>query len=776
MKRFFFLFTVILFTLSSLALKAQISASVTEGCAPLASVVFTSSFSNPTNILWNFDDGATSNLQSPIHSFANAGIYNVTYTATRGGSTVNANIIITVYANPIVDFTTVPENGVCLGQSIQLNSTSTGGGGSAITSLQWDFGDGTAGGTGNTVNHTYSNPGTYTITLIATDGNGCTASTSQNGAVTVSTPPTINITSNPSPIVACEAPLNVTFTNNTTSNSPTGSGLTHSWNFGNGQTSTQAVPTGIIYSTEGTYTITYIVTDNVGCSATMNIPVSVQEPTAQINILGLTNGVSCGFVDFEIIGTQGGVFNYGDGSSGTQTFHNYTSEGTFNITYSINVSGCSAEAEADVNIEIPTAQIISTPGYACYKPADFTYSVSSDYDIDTYLWTFPYGVSSTDANPTNALDYLGPNEYDRNGLQLFGTTLNFTTVNGCTGSAQIIDSLALPNALFYPDVTQGCAPLNTEFIDESSFFLLFGDIVEWEWHFGDGQTLTESETTDPTHTYNTPGEYEAYLIVTTDQGCIDTSFTHIIEVGEPVSPTFTLEPTTICQGEPVQVTNTSANAALIEAYSYSGDGFTLDNCTNESQPELVFDDVAGTQTVTQYAEYNGCIDSYTQEITVLGPISKLNYECNCDTPLDYVFTADISDAEYWTWDFGDGTIIENSTDVFINHTYAESGDYEVSLTSYSDVNGCAPYVDSTLVRVRQLNANVNFQSLACVGEPVSMSANNSVDVDDSDCNRSYLWYFGDGSRPIKTSSAVTNHVFPDGGDFTTQLFVEDING
>ncbi len=577
-------------------------------------------------------------------------------------------------------------------------------------------------------------------------------------------------------MVACAAPLNVTFANTTTSNSPTGAALTHSWDFGNGQTSDQQNPGTITYSAEGVFTITYTATDNVGCSATQTIPVSVQQPSAEINVIGLTNGVSCGDVEFEIVGTQGGTFSYGDGTTGASLFHTYTSEGSFDVAYSISVAGCSAQANTSVTIEIPTATIISNPGYACFKPADFTYSISSDYSLDQYEWTFADGETSTDANPTHPLDYPGPGEYDRNGLEQFETSLTFITVNGCEGTAQIIDSIALPNALFYPGATQGCAPLQTVFNDESAYYIE-GNIAEWEWHFGDGQQLTETETTNPAHSYPNPGEYEAYLIITTTEGCIDTSFTHLIEVGEPIAPSFTLEPTTICQGEPVQVTNTSVNTDLIDAYSYSGDGFTLDNCRDESQPELIFDDVTGTQTVTQYAEYNGCFDSYTQTITVQGPIGKLNYECNCGTPLDYVFTATVSEADHWTWDFGDGSVVENSSAVVMNHSYGQTGDYTVVLTSYSDATGCEPYTDTTIVKVRQLKAGLNLQAFSCAGEQVTLDAAGSIDVGESGvCNRNYLWYFGDNSRPIKTDLPTTDHIYTGGGDYTTQLFVEDVNG
>lgn len=774
MRYFFFLIAGISLMFSAIAVKAQISASETEGCAPLASVLFTSSFSNPSNILWDFDDGATSNLPSPTHSFANPGVYDVEYSATSGGSPVSASITITVYANPEVDFSISPE-GVCLGEPVAFTDISTGGGGSAITSVQWDYGDGTPGDNGSSVNHTYGNPGTYSVTLIATDANGCVGSVTQTNAVAVSEPPTLNITTDPNPVVACSAPLDVSFTNTSTSNSPTGGGLTHEWDFGNGQTSTQQTPGGISYTNEGTYTISYTATDNVGCSATQTIPVSVQEPTAEINVVGLTNGVSCGQVEFEIDGTQGGLFDYGDGSTGYLSSHTYTSEGTFEITYSITVAGCSTEASAEVTIEIPTAQIVSDPGFACFKPADFSFEVVSDYTIDTYNWNFADGESSTEANPVHPLDYPGPNEYDRNGLELIFTSLTFTTVNGCTGSAFVIDSIALPNALFYPDKTQGCAPLSTVFTDESSYFI-DGNIEEWEWHYGDGTIQTESETTNPSHVYSDPGEYEAFLVITTSEGCIDTSFSHLIEVGEPIEPTFTIA-TSVCQGEPVQINNTSANAGLIDGYSYSGDGFTLANCPGDAEPELIFDDVTGSQTVTQYAEYNGCIDSYTQNIDVNGPIGKLNYECNCGTPLDYVFTATISDADHWTWDFGDGTVITNSTAVTMDHAYSQTGDYGVTLTAYNDANGCEPYSDFTIVKVRQLDANLNTQALACVGEEINLDGSASIDVDDSgDCARNYLWYPGDGSRPVKTVSPGLIHEFAAGGDYTTQLFVEDING
>jgi gliding motility-associated-like protein len=49
--------------------------------------------------------------------------------------------------------------------------------------------------------------------------------------------------------------------------------------------------------------------------------------------------------------------------------------------------------------------------------------------------------------------------------------------------------------------------------------LSIGNIVSYEWDFGDGTTSTEI---NPTHTYNDAGEYTVMLTVVNDEGCINT--------------------------------------------------------------------------------------------------------------------------------------------------------------------------------------------------------------------------------------------------------------
>jgi PKD repeat protein len=62
---------------------AQFSGTPTSGQAPLAVQFTDSSTGSPTSWSWDFGDGGTSNAQNPSHTYASAGVYDVTLTATN---------------------------------------------------------------------------------------------------------------------------------------------------------------------------------------------------------------------------------------------------------------------------------------------------------------------------------------------------------------------------------------------------------------------------------------------------------------------------------------------------------------------------------------------------------------------------------------------------------------------------------------------------------------------------------------------------------------------
>ena len=80
---------------------ASFTATPTSGTAPLPVTFTDTSTGTPTSWSWSFGDGTTSTVQNPTHTFAAAGTYNVTLTATNAaGSNTSAVTTITVGSTP----------------------------------------------------------------------------------------------------------------------------------------------------------------------------------------------------------------------------------------------------------------------------------------------------------------------------------------------------------------------------------------------------------------------------------------------------------------------------------------------------------------------------------------------------------------------------------------------------------------------------------------------------------------------------------------------------
>ena len=135
---------------------------------------------------------------------------------------------------------------ICLGEEIQFTDQSTFGA-SPIVNWTWDFGDGSSSNNQNS-QHTYLSTGTFNITLTIQ---------AQDGSSDTEVKP-LYITVNPNPLsnflivgTPCSVPFDATFTNN----SETGANITYAWDFGNGQTSVDFTPLGVVYAAVGTYDI-----------------------------------------------------------------------------------------------------------------------------------------------------------------------------------------------------------------------------------------------------------------------------------------------------------------------------------------------------------------------------------------------------------------------------------------------------------------------------------------------------------------------------------------
>lgn len=138
-------------------------------CDPPYDVNFTGGSPAPPISFWDFDDGTTSALTNPTHTFTDTGFFNVMYVAIDSSTcniadttylTVDINQSETFAAS--IDFDPPPPCGM---DTMFVNLQFTGSG---ADSLVWDMGDGTVY-VDTAVNHFYTTPGIYTISLYAVD-------------------------------------------------------------------------------------------------------------------------------------------------------------------------------------------------------------------------------------------------------------------------------------------------------------------------------------------------------------------------------------------------------------------------------------------------------------------------------------------------------------------------------------------------------------------------------------------------------------------------------
>lgn len=157
----------------------------------VTAAIITNPWSDTITYTINFGDGSapvTTSAPTVTHTYTAPGTFTVTMTATLSiGSPVTASSSITVYPpgplTPELSIQTYPSYPLLIGISAWGSSAGVG---RTITDYSVDFGDGSAPidmGTATSYGHTYSSPGTYTVTLTITDSGGRTASTTQNVTV-----------------------------------------------------------------------------------------------------------------------------------------------------------------------------------------------------------------------------------------------------------------------------------------------------------------------------------------------------------------------------------------------------------------------------------------------------------------------------------------------------------------------------------------------------------------------------------------------------------------
>ena len=195
---------------------------------------------NPLSYTWTFSDGGNGDVASTpnasalnqTHTFAAAGVYPVTFTASdglpgNGAKSITLSMSILANTPPVVSFTQNPTGNPYAYEPVSFTASVTDA--NPVT-LTWDFGD-TTSGTGTSVTHSYSAAGGTTVTLTANDGMGGVTTASTTFTVLANLPSVAAVTSVPATLYQSKV---YTFTAAATDANVGGSLSTFQWNFGDG--------------------------------------------------------------------------------------------------------------------------------------------------------------------------------------------------------------------------------------------------------------------------------------------------------------------------------------------------------------------------------------------------------------------------------------------------------------------------------------------------------------------------------------------------------------
>jgi len=332
----------------------------TTGCSPLA-VTFSNTLpGNYTSYTYDFGDGSApltvTDKNSVNHTYTTLAVrdYVVKMTATNECGSNESQYSIRVAPNDITPELVVNSNQLkgCAPLKVDFFNNTKG-----ASTFVYDFGDGSTTVTHTapeTISHTFTQPGKYTITLYAS--NNCSnASTTET--VEVLPQPSVSFTADKTS--GCDG-VTVKFKNTSTG------AIGYVWDFGDGSPTSNAIePTHTFNGPGKNYAVTLTATNALGCTNSTTIADYIRVVAPPVASFTVTPGneisipnYSFGFKDIstDAVSWQ---WTFGDGAVSTlqNPTHTYSNEGNYNVTLKVlNKEGCSSTTFQSV-------RIIGVPGY-----------------------------------------------------------------------------------------------------------------------------------------------------------------------------------------------------------------------------------------------------------------------------------------------------------------------------------------------------------------------------------------------------------------------------
>ncbi|MBV9962127.1 MAG: PKD domain-containing protein, partial [Parafilimonas sp.] len=701
----------------------------------------------PINETWDFGDGNTDTGVQVTHIYNNAGTYQVTLSADFGGCKDTIRKTIKTGQKPQAAFTITGKRATCIyPQTIQFTDEST-----EATSYKWFFGDGDTSNQKNPA-HTYNAAGDYTVELIVYNSNGCSDTLIKTNLIQLG-PPQIQGIKN-FPYEAC-APQTLLLSPEIISGN---SIALYQWDFGDGTTSNDSVPTHTYINT-GVYNIKLIVVTAEGCSDTLFMPNAVSlgkapKPKFTADPLNVCAGTSVQFTDKSIGLVTDWLWLFGDGTSSTQQdpSHYYSDTGYQSVTLIVSQYGCydTLTLKKYIYVNPPVAKFNSFS--ECDNPFKYTFT---DKSIKPQTWHWDFGDGNTSNKQSPSHRYAGEGFYQ----------VTLTVTNGsCTDIRHDSINVIKENPSFNYNSTNFCK------YDSIQFFVTGynpNNIKTFQWDFGDGILTQPGVKNDSVyHLYTDAGTYSPILVVKDINNCIDTINKKVdIQIFGP-NAAF----------------SNKAGACLLSTINFN-DESTTDGQHNITTWIWNYGDSTKTDTLNsgpfahtylktgmfdvslKVFDNNGCYDTVSNidAINITKPVAgfSANDTLTCSGSMVNFLDSSQGISLLYAWNFGDGQVSGNPEPL---HKYAAEGVYDIKLIVH-DKYGC---VDSLTkpqyIRVANPVAEFALPDTLFSCPPAKIDpVNNSVNYN------SVTWDFGDGNT---SSQIMPEHYYTAPGNYTLSLVVQ----
>ena len=671
-------------------------------------ITFTSSNyirSNFTSMVWSYGDGTTITGDSiATHKYTTSGTFTVMLITTDLNGcidTVTKNQYITVHGATANFTSAVP--GSCLNTAIVFNDLSTTDGQHPITSWVFNYGDGTIQSyTAPPYIHQYAGSGAYNVGLTVTDAYGCVDSIIKPSLVTISKP---TASFNTPDTIFCPN-SNLVFNNNSLGNN-----LSYVWSFGDGTFSVATNPTHQ-YAVDGVYTVKLHVTDQYGCTDSMVKLqyILIQSPLASFTVSDSFSTCPPLFVQFTntSINAISILWDFGDNSSSTlaSPTHFYTQPGTFIAKLTITTTGgCSSTYTKPIEIRGPSGTISYNPVQGC-NPLTITFNANAT-NTNGFVWDFNNGQTITTTTPSIIYTYTQVGKFlprvilkDNAGCSIPVLGLDSVTVFGVMNSITVNQNLVCDSGTvqFTANATSN-DPIST-----------------YQWQFGDGGI---ANTQNPTHYYNTTGNYVVKCIATTNLGCKDTSTLNVpINIIKSPQISLSLPPNACVPTSATFNTNIIYNDTSALSWNWNFGNGTSSTVMNP--PSVVYN-TPGTYTITNIVtNSSGCKDTSTMPYTVYAlPIVKAGNDlriCRA-TPSQLLATG----ATTYVWSPSLGLSCTNCPNPLANPDSTS-----IFYLQGTDGNGCKNKDTIEVKVVQPFVMNQSPNAAFCLGKFTTLQANGAA--------------------------------------------------